>query len=145
MNRGWAPGYLARWLFSQGEVWITADGRPVEIDAMEWEHALNTLLMIERVAGSIEPEIGGGYVQDTPLYAALRRRVEADEPTALDNPAILPFERRVPPSVALAREFPNTISLRSISQEVNDRIAQGMEPLSAFLTVADGVRLWSGR
>ena len=79
MNRDWAPDYLVRWLFEQDDVWITASRRLVFVASMEREHLLNTLLMLERVANSIEVHLPvATRVQDTVLYNTMRRRVLAE-------------------------------------------------------------------
>lgn len=41
-------------------------------------------------------------------------------------------------------EYPNTLTLDSINEEVQKRIDEGFEPIEAFLTVAEGVRNWRG-
>lgn len=82
MNRSWAPGYLGKWLFAQNRLWITAAGEAVTIRTMDRTHALNTLLMLERVEGDLRSEGAlrmGQELQDTPLYAALYKRVAARE------------------------------------------------------------------
>lgn len=95
MNFDWAPSYLVRWLFDQGNVWIKADGTPVSLVAMDYDHALNTLLMIERVSRDIDEHLRGQRVQDTVLYAALRERVVGGEDGEVANARILGTERRL--------------------------------------------------
>jgi hypothetical protein len=77
MNTAWSPNYLAKWLFAQKRVWIAADGREIEIASMDAEHALNTLLMIERVNDDICKATGltRERLLQTKLYGALRDRV----------------------------------------------------------------------
>lgn len=77
MNRGWAPSYLVRSYFDQSTTWVTADGRRLWIPHMEFDHALNALLMLERVADDVEEHLRDERVQDTPLYAGLKARVRS--------------------------------------------------------------------
>lgn len=78
MNESWAPNYLGKWLFQQSKLWITAAGEAKQIRTMDREHALNTLLMLERVQSDLRDERALPYgvkLQDTPLYKALHKRV----------------------------------------------------------------------
>lgn len=105
INRAWDPNYLVQWYFGQSEFWITAAGDKVLISKMGDGHAVNTLLMLERVAADIEKllgtrgRLGGGVpvtLQETELYQALHKKVMAavgeampplDEPEIDEQPA----------------------------------------------------------
>lgn len=75
----WAPHYLIRWLFNQDSIWITAEGEKKCVQAMDRDHALNTVLFLERVGSQIEGFLGK-RVFATPLYAALKERARTAEP-----------------------------------------------------------------
>lgn len=64
----WGDGeHLTHWLFSQGDIWITADARPLEIDWMESTHVLNALLMIERMSDIPVEDVHGSLLYQTML------------------------------------------------------------------------------
>lgn len=81
-NTSWAPHYLIRWLFEQDTIWITAKGEKRCVQTMDRDHALNTILMLERVRTQIEPFLKDQHIWETPLYAALKQRVLPSDPSA---------------------------------------------------------------
>lgn len=92
-NRSFGGDYLLKWLFNQDEVWITAAGEEKRVEEMDLDHALNTLLMMERVVEDFP--FPRDELQDKPLYKALYGRVK-DALTGLDvgppeEDAPLPF------------------------------------------------------
>lgn len=115
INRSWAPAYLVKWFFDQSEFWVTAKGDKVLISKMGDGHAVNTLLMLERVADDIEPlltTMGESglpktqiHIQDTALYEALYRKVMAAVGEAfppLAEPEIEPWDTEVDVEVPLS-------------------------------------------
>ena len=80
VNQSWAPNYLIQSYFDQPEAWITAKGESLNVEDMDREHALNSILMVERVRTQIEPFLKC-HVWETPLYAALKARVLGSDPS----------------------------------------------------------------
>lgn len=74
VQRGWAPDYLVRAIFDQDQFWITAAGEWKIVAAMAPDHALNTLLFLERVDHDLP--IPAESLQHTALYKALYQRVK---------------------------------------------------------------------
>lgn len=58
---------------------------------------------------------------------------------------LLDSKLRVPREFARVDEYPNRVTLESIEREIRDRVDNGMSPIDAFLTVADGVRNWNSK
>lgn len=89
----WSPSYLVKAFYDQGLTWISANGTHHAIATMEHRHALNTLLMLERVEGDIRKHGGfkpSGCIQDTPLYKALKMRVENGDAESTGNAVQIP-------------------------------------------------------
>lgn len=80
-TREFGDSYLLKWLFNQDEIWITAAGEEKCVEEMDLDHALNTLLMMERVVEDFP--FPRDELQDKPLYKALYARVK-DALTGLD-------------------------------------------------------------
>lgn len=74
VQRAWAPDYLVRAIFDQDRFWITAAGEWKVVAAMAPDHALNTLLFLERVDHDLP--IPAESLQHTALYKALYQRVK---------------------------------------------------------------------
>lgn len=80
VHRDWSADYIIKWYFGQSAFWINRHGDKVLISKMGDGHAINTLLMLERVAGDIEPLINSSryaHIQETELYQALYKKVMA--------------------------------------------------------------------
>ncbi len=107
----WGDGsHLARALFDQDKVWVTAQSEVLKVAEMDLSHALNTLLMIERM-----DDLPIKDVQNTKLYEALYQRVSAamraqqsprprvQAPTPIEAAALWPYDQTPPPKPAWHR------------------------------------------
>lgn len=95
--RKWGSAkHLTRALFAQGEIWVTAKSEVRKIAEMPEEHCLNTLLMLERMAGDLEEALAED-LQTTVLYHALLTRVSdalpPENPVAAYDPLAPWWER----------------------------------------------------
>lgn len=100
----WGDGsHLARALFAQDQLWVTAQSKVVEVAEMDLTHALNTLLMIERMT-----DLPIKDVQGTKLYEALYGRVfdamraqesprpRVQAPTPVEATSLWPYDQTTP-------------------------------------------------
>jgi hypothetical protein len=82
--RQWGKAeHLTKALFEQDRIWVTSAAKVVKIESMDKEHALNTLLMLERFDDL--PDIVA--LHESPLYLALKAHVLLSDPIDPEKPS----------------------------------------------------------
>lgn len=82
--------YFVKWLFSQNERWLSANGEWHLIDEMHKSHALNACIYLQRTVGDVYEARFGRRISDaamsewllnTPTFKALKERVLDEGPS----------------------------------------------------------------